>query len=185
MCGSLIVRQTQELVRVDIVEKEQGVMFPRLMPASVVVVFLAGLLQWILPLPLSLFADITSLGDVGVISLFSLGAVLAVAGIAVSLAGYRALRRHGADVEPSQPAAVLVTDGIFARTRNPCYLGWLIALFGLALMLALDWLLILLVPTCILLNLAVVRPEERHLAERFGKPYEDYLRRVPRYFFIH
>ena len=176
--------QIQEAVRVDIVEDEHGVMFPRLIPASVLVVFLAGLLQWILPLPLSLFADIVALGDIGVMSLFALGAVLAATGIAISVAGYRALKRHGAEVEPWQPAAVLVTDGIYAWTRNPCYLGWLIALFGLALLLALDWLLILLLPTWILLNLAVVRSEERHLLKRFGAAYEDYRRRVPRYLFI-
>jgi len=169
----------------DVIGHEPGVMFPRLIPASVLVVFLAGLLQWILPLPLSLFADIASLGDVGIVSLFSLGAVLAAAGIAISLAGYRALKRHGAEVEPSQPATVLVTDGIFAWTRNPCYLGWLIALLGVALMCMLDWLLIVLVPTWILLNLAVVRSEEQHLLKRFGEAYEDYRRRVPRYLFIH
>ena len=169
----------------DIIGHERGVMFPRLIPASVLVVFLAGLLQWILPLPLSLFADIAALGDVGIVSLFSLGAVLAAAGIAISLAGYRALKRHGAEVEPSQPATVLVTDGIFAWTRNPCYLGWLIALLGVALMCMLDWLLIVLVPTWILLNLAVVRSEEQHLLKRFGEAYEDYRRRVPRYLFIH
>ena len=169
----------------DVIGHEPGVMFPRLIPASVLVVFLAGLLQWILPLPLSLFADIAALGDVGIVSLFSLGAVLAAAGIAISLAGYRALKRHGAEVEPSQPATVLVTDGIFAWTRNPCYLGWLIALLGVALMCMLDWLLIVLVPTWILLNLAVVRSEEQHLLKRFGEAYEDYRRRVPRYLFIH
>ncbi len=179
------MRKTQKTVRVDVVENEHGVMFPRLIPASVLVMFLAGLLQWILPLPLSLFADITALGDVGVISLFSLGAVLALAGIAISVAGCRTLKRNGAEVEPSQPTTVLVTDGIFAWTRNPCYLGWLIALFGVALMLVLDWLLILLVPTWILLNVAVVRPEERHLLKKFGETYEDYRRRVPRYLFIH
>lgn len=168
----------------DNIENEHGVMFPRLIPASVLVLFLAGLLQWILPLPLSLFTAFASPGDVGGACLFSMGAMLAAAGIAISFAGYRALRRHGAEVEPSQPAAVLVTDGIFAWTRNPCYLGWLMALFGLALMLMLDWLLILLVPTSILLNLAVVRSEERHLLKRFGETYEDYRRRVPRYFFI-
>jgi protein-S-isoprenylcysteine O-methyltransferase Ste14 len=170
---------------VDIVENEQGVMFPRLMPASVLVVFLAGLLQWILPLPLSLFADFASPGHAGVACLFSLGAMLGTAGIAISFAGYRALRRHRAEVEPWQPAPVLVTDGVFAWTRNPCYLGWLLALFGLALLLMLDWLLILLVPTALLLNLAVVRPEERHLLRKFGETYENYQRRVPRYLFIH
>ncbi|CCE08841.1 conserved membrane hypothetical protein [Bradyrhizobium sp. STM 3843] len=185
MSWSVTVRQIQEAIRVDTVENDHGVMFPRLIPASVLVVFLAGLLQWMLPLPRSLFTDSASADGVGVVCLFSLGALLAAAGIAISFAGYRALRRHRAEVEPRQPVTVLVTDGIFAWTRNPCYLGWLVALFGLALMLMLDWLLILLVPTLILLNVAVVRSEERHLLKRFGESYEVYLRRVPRYWFIH
>jgi protein-S-isoprenylcysteine O-methyltransferase Ste14 len=180
----LTVCQTQELVRVDVVENgDDGVMFPRLIPLSVLVVFLAGLLQWILPLNGS--SDLAFVQDVGTRWLSALGAVLAATGIAISLAGYRALRRRGADVEPLQPAPALVTDGIFAWTRNPCYLGWLIALFGIALIFVLYWLLILIVPTWTLLNFAVVRAEERHLAKRFGEAYADYLRHVPRYLSIH
>jgi protein-S-isoprenylcysteine O-methyltransferase Ste14 len=169
---------------VSIVENcDDGVMFPRLIPSSVLLVFLAGLLRWILPL--NVLCNIAFIEDISTGWLCALGAVLAATGIAISLAGYRALRRHGAEVEPLQPAPVLVTDGIFAWTRNPCYLGWLIALLGVALMFALDWLLILIVPTWILLNLAVVRREERHLEKRFGEAYADYLRHAPRYFFIH
>jgi protein-S-isoprenylcysteine O-methyltransferase Ste14 len=169
---------------VNIVENsDDGVMFPRLIPSSVLVVFLAGLLRWILPL--NVLSDIAFIEDVSTGWLSALGAALAATGIAISLAGYRALRRHGAEVEPREPAQVLVTDSIFAWTRNPCYLGWLIALLGVALMFVLDWLLILIVPTWILLNLAVVRPEERHLAKRFGETYADYQRHAPRYFFIH
>jgi len=172
------------LVRVIVFENgDQGVMFPRLIPCSALVVFLAGLFRWILPL--NVLSDIASIEHVDTESLSAVGAALAATGISISLAGYRALRRHGAEVEPLQPATVLVTDGIYAWTRNPCYLGWLIALLGVALMFMLDWLLILIAPTWILLNLTVVRAEERHLAKRFGEAYASYLRRVPRYFFVH
>ena len=79
----------------------------------------------------------------------------------------------------------LVTDGVFRWTRNPGYLGLLIALFGIALIFAFDWLLILIVPTWVALNLAVVRHEELYLQQRFGRAYQDYTKRTPRYFFIH
>ena len=54
-----------------------------------------------------------------------------------------------------------------------------------ALIFAFDWLLILIVPTWVILNLAVVRHEELYLQQRFGKAYLDYTKRTPRYFFIH
>ncbi len=61
----------------------------------------------------------------------------------------------------------------------------LLALVGIATALSLDWLLILIVPCWLCLDAAVVRPEETHLTRRFGKAYQVYTRRVPRYLFVH
>jgi protein-S-isoprenylcysteine O-methyltransferase Ste14 len=164
-------------------EDEEGVMFPRLVPLAIVLLTLAGLLQWIIPL--QVVSDIAFLEDIDPNWLMAFGALVAVGGFALSLAGYQALRRHGADVGPAEPVAVLVTDGVFKWTRNPIYLGIWIALSGAALAFAIDWLLILVVPASIIVNFAAVRPEEAYLAQKFGRLYRSYERRVPRYFFMH
>ena len=59
-----------------------------------------------------------------------------------------------------------------------------IALAGVSLIFAFDWLLILTPLAWVVVNRAVVRSEERYLEQRFGKDYRDYKKRVARYFFI-
>ena len=172
------------MTRVDsFTDDEEGVMFPRLVPLAIVMVTLAGLLQWIVPV--QIVSDIAFLEDIDPDRLVAFGALVAVGGFALSLAGYQALRRQGADVDPAEPVRVLVTDGVFRWTRTPIYLGMWIALGGIALAFATDWLLILVAPASVIVNFAAVRPEEAYLAQKFGGLYRSYERRVPRYFFMH
>jgi protein-S-isoprenylcysteine O-methyltransferase Ste14 len=74
----------------------------------------------------------------------------------------------------------LLTDGIYAHSRNPRYVNIIIATFGLALVLnypAVYLTAALLVPGLFV----VVLFEEREMRERFGEPYEHYCRSVPRF----
>ena len=71
---------------------------------------------------------------------------------------------------------MLVTEGVFGQTRHPLYVGVSAALCGIALIFRLDWLLLLIVPSCVILHFAIVRPEEL-----FGDAYQRYKARVPRY----
>ncbi len=94
------------------------------------------------------------------------GLVIAAAGLTLSFKGCYALKRRSGIVHPWQPPMALVTDGVFQWTRNPGYLGILIALFGVALIFAFDWLLVLIGPTWLILNAAVVRYEEFFLQQK-------------------
>ncbi len=77
-------------------------------------------------------------------------------------------------------AGRLLTEGIYAHTRNPRYLE--ILLFLLAYTAFANyvgtWVLFLLMFPALHL---VVLLEERELRDRFGAEYEDYCRHVPRY----
>lgn len=79
----------------------------------------------------------------------------------------------------------LVTDGIYAWTRNPIYVGnWLIAMgmFVLSGMGALSCVL----GTLLLLHyLRVVQAEERMLERAFGEAYTEYRATVPRFLPFH
>ena len=169
--------------RVEACWDEDGVAFPRLVPLSVLVVVVAGLLQWLVPV--DLLSDLELVEDIDWVWPAGFGLLLGFGGLTLSFAGHVALARQGADVKTGQPASALVVDGIYQWTRNPAYLGVLIALAGIAIVLSLDWLLILIVPLSLFLDAALVRPEELQLAQRFGNAYQVYARRAPRYLFIH
>ena len=103
---------------------------------------------------------------------------LFVGGMAMMIAGHRAMARHGTNVNPLRPTTALVTDGVFRYTRNPLYVGVSIALCGIALVVALDWVLVLIIPAFVLLHFAVVMREERYLERKFGEAYHRYAARA-------
>ena len=62
-----------------------------------------------------------------------------------------------------------VTDGVFGHTRNPLYVGVSIALCGCA-DFHLDWMLLLIIPSCIFLHFAVVKRESVYLSRNSATP---------------
>ena len=110
-----------------------------------------------------------------------LGGILIAAGVSAAAAGRSGFVRVGTNIQPWKPALTLVTEGIYARMRNPMYVGLTLLLVGLAIALASDWTLILAIPAVLLLHFGVVKREERYLEAKFGESYRTYMRRVPRY----
>jgi protein-S-isoprenylcysteine O-methyltransferase Ste14 len=70
----------------------------------------------------------------------------------------------------------LVTTGPFAFSRNPIYLGFILIYFGFAAAI-LSWLIILRIPLVYYFYKSALR-EEKNLANKFGKEYLDYKKRV-------
>jgi protein-S-isoprenylcysteine O-methyltransferase Ste14 len=153
------------------VDHPNVMVFPPVILLSALV--LACALQW--PVPLGWIAEF----DRG--WRFGSGTFFVIAGLLTTSAGRRALLRHGTNINPSLPTTTLVTEGVFGLIRNPLYAGMSAALCGIALIFALDWLLLLIVPSCVVLHFAVVRREERYLERKFGEAYRRYKERVPRY----
>ena len=153
-------------------DRPDVVVFPLVIPLTTLVI--ACLLQWLMPL--GWIAGLEPPVRIGI------GAIIALAGLVTTSAGRRALIKGGTNVNPSLPTTRLVTDGVFGHTRNPLYVGISVALCGMALIFDLDWILLLIVPSCVLLHFAVVRREERYLERKFGDAYRHYKARVPRYF---
>lgn len=109
------------------------------------------------------------------------GLALAGLGIALDLAAMVALRRARTNILPHRGADHLVTHGVFARSRNPIYLGNTFLLAGLGLALASAWLFAGALVAAFLVDRLAIRREERHLAARFGQAFADYAERVPRW----
>lgn len=85
------------------------------------------------------------------------------------------------ELAPQKYESKLATDGIYSRIRHPRYMELLLFMMGHALIA--NYLVVYVV---FLLSLAgiglVVRLEESELRVRFGKEYERYCERVPRFF---
>ncbi|WP_119157030.1 methyltransferase family protein [Caldimonas tepidiphila] len=112
-----------------------------------------------------------------------LAVLLLAAGIAIALAGVQAFRRARTTVNPMHPEAssALVSGGIYRHTRNPMYLGMLLALAAWAVWLGglAPWLGL---PAFVLyMNRFQIAAEERALEARFGADFAGYRRRVRRW----
>jgi protein-S-isoprenylcysteine O-methyltransferase Ste14 len=113
----------------------------------------------------------------------AIAGILAIAGAAVAIAGVVAFRRAATTVNPVRPdaASSLVSSGVYRLTRNPMYLGFLLALIGWAVWLA-HLLSFLIVPLFVAyMSRFQIRPEEQALRARFGESFESYSRSTRRW----
>ncbi len=108
---------------------------------------------------------------------------LVVAGALVALAGVVAFRRQKTTVNPLTPekSSSLVVTGIYRFSRNPMYLGFLLALVGWSAYLA-NWVAALLLPVFVAyMNRFQIQPEERALLKRFDQECLAYFKAVRRW----
>lgn len=74
----------------------------------------------------------------------------------------------------------LITEGIFARSRNPIYVAFALILLGQFLIFS-SWILLIYLFAGILLFHRQVSREEEFLARHYGSEYREYRARVRRY----
>ena len=104
-------------------------------------------------------------------------------GLGIGLSGIVAFRRARTTINPVKvrSASALVTSGIYRYTRNPMYLGLLVALVAWAVYLSRP-LALLVVPVYVLyITRFQIVPEERVLGSLFGTTYSAYRERVGRW----
>lgn len=91
---------------------------------------------------------------------------------------------HKTSPDPRDPhqSRTLVCDGIYAYSRNPMYLGFVLLLASVMLWLGSPLLVFYIMAFVWFLTRYQIEPEERILGYRFGQAYQDYLYRVPRWF---
>jgi protein-S-isoprenylcysteine O-methyltransferase Ste14 len=133
-------------------------------------VALAFLLTWLIPLPLV------------VPPVFQIaGFFLVILGLMLGVGALIAFRRAGMTLNPGGRVTHLVTSGIYSFTRNPVYLGFLLIVIGISLDSGSYWGILLAPFLIILFNQLVIRPEEEHLASRFGEQFTSYKEKVRRW----
>jgi len=146
-------------------------------PIVYLAALLAGLaLNWYLPLP---WPERPFRFVLAAIGLCAIGLA-----VALDIAAFRLFRRHRTTIMPHRAASALITEGPFARSRNPIYVGNTLLVSGLGLLFGVAWL----VPAALLAAFAVqklaIEREEAHLAEKFGEAWRDYAARTPRWLFF-
>lgn len=99
------------------------------------------------------------------------------------LTGLSEFRRARTTTSPTHPenASAIVTEGIYAKTRNPMYLGLQCVLLGWAIFQG--NLFAILVALCFAPYMTAfqIKPEEDVLEEHFGEEYLKYKRKVRRW----
>ena len=147
---------------------------PRFPPLAVAVSF--GIAMWVVARALpSLRCEFPGRRPIA-LALVALGA-------AISLAGVVAFRRARTTTNPLRPgaASALVVTGIYARTRNPMYLGFAVMLFAWCAWLAHPVTLLGIAGFVAWMNRLQILAEERAIGALFGEEFERYCARVRRW----
>ncbi len=110
-----------------------------------------------------------------------LGAIPLACGLAINVVADNAFRRAKTTVKPFEESAALLTSGVYRVSRHPMYLGFVLILFGVAVLMRslTPWFVI---PVCaVVMDRVFIRVEERMLDEKFGRAWLDYRSKVRRW----
>lgn len=110
-----------------------------------------------------------------------LGGLLVGGGVVLMALAFAEFRRHATTVIPHNTPSALIQSGIFARTRNPIYLGDALILAGL--ILRFDAVLALvLVPVFVwVIERRFIVPEEDRMRRAFRADFARYEQKVRRW----
>ena len=162
-------------IRLDIVPNDKADRAPIIAPPPLLVLacialgFLAKHFQ-----PLPLFATKTNLQ-------VSIGAVLVILAILMVALCRHALVEGGTHPNPYKPTKAIVMAGPYRFSRNPIYIAFLMVTLAFTLFTNSLWFIGSAVLAVVLLQLGVIKREEKYLHEKFGSEYDDYCRRVRRW----
>ncbi len=135
---------------------------------------LAGLAaDWTFGLP--------SLSALSGISVAIPAAGLGAAGLALLFAAAWRFIKAGTNIPTHRPSTALVTQGLYRFSRNPIYLGLTLIYLALVLWLASLAALVLLPALLVVMQIGVIRREERYLEGKFGEAYRAYKQSVRRW----
>ena len=114
-------------------------------------------------------------------SWYLIGLLPLILGLGIALWGVRLFAKVGTNIVPFTESTALVTDGAFAYSRNPMYLGMVLVLLGVAFLLdrASPWLV--LVPFILVIRLKFIQFEEPLMEQTFGAIYITYKSNVRRW----
>jgi protein-S-isoprenylcysteine O-methyltransferase Ste14 len=111
-----------------------------------------------------------------------LGIILVIIGVELSFATASNFASKGRGTPALfDPPKEFVAQGLNRYVRNPMYIGYVTGILGMGLVFRSEAIVLFAVVVFGLIHAFVVFAEEPGLRRRFGQPYEDYCRAVPRW----
>ncbi len=110
------------------------------------------------------------------------GITILISCLLLNTLAYRAFKKALTPHAPFIKPKVLITNGVFSLSRNPVYLALVLSEFGLGFVFNTFWLLISAVVLWIVLDIVIVRAEEKILNSIFNEEYESYRKTTRRWF---
>jgi len=89
--------------------------------------------------------------------------------------------KHKVELVPGSVSSKLITDGPFAFSRNPMYLGMVLVMLGIAVLLGSVSGFFGVVVFFLILRFGFISWEEGLMVKRFGGRYLDYRKKVGRW----
>ncbi len=89
--------------------------------------------------------------------------------------------RHNTSYDPNKKPVVLITDSIYAISRNPIYIALVLAFFGVSLILSLSYSLPGTLSLYLILSRHIIPHEEKELEMIFKDRYLEYKSSTPKW----
>lgn len=160
----------------NLVLKSPPVMFLELKVPPVAVTLIFGLGMWIV-------ATYTPAFSLFIPWRFGVAIAFVVLGATIASLAIVTFRRASTTVNPLAPteASTLVKTGVYGISRNPMYLGLLLALTGWAIVLSNLLAVLFLIGFVAYMSRFQITPEERALLDRFGSDFIEYKKTARRW----
>jgi protein-S-isoprenylcysteine O-methyltransferase Ste14 len=111
-----------------------------------------------------------------------LGVAVTVGGLSLLGQAHSRFIRNGSEIKTFDTPRNLLTEGPYAWSRNPMYLGFALLLLGPAMIVASPWAALPVLGFVAVCNWHYIPFEEARAAETFGAPYVDYRKQARRWF---
>ena len=146
-------------------------------------------MTWLLPPYLVLFCLLTMVGMDQLLPVQDfigypwkwIGAAVFIVGAALNLPSAATFHRRKINIIPFRDPEAVVDTGLFARTRNPMYLGFVLNLLGVAVFLGSPLSFLMVIVFFLAADRWYIPDEERRLKALFGADYAAYTARVRRW----
>lgn len=111
-----------------------------------------------------------------------IGLIFLVTGLGMASWGSRLFHKLETNIMTFGEPGRLVTEGLYKYSRNPMYLGFVIATFGIAILYQGSVLVFIIAFLFLVVtDRWYIRFEERAMLDKFGAEYEDYCQRTRRW----
>ena len=104
-----------------------------------------------------------------------------VVGLGIAKRGSDIFEKTGTNIETFNDPDILVTDGLYRISRNPMYLGFLVALLGVAIVLGNFSSILVAVGFFVITDRWYIKFEEETMAKTFGDRYAEYKEKTRRW----